>query len=147
MERRLVRMNKKLNEVADNVGNILVDSFHRLALFVIGATTVYAAGYTFVDLLQQSHAQISDLLLLFIYLEIGAMVGIYFRTNHMPVRFLLYIAITALTRHMVDIMSHLPINIVEMLAVAGATLLISISVLVVRFTSSKYPSTKQDDVA
>ncbi len=35
---------------------------------------------------------------LFIYLELGAMVGIYFKTNHMPVRFLIYIAITALTR-------------------------------------------------
>ena len=147
MERRLVRVNNRLNLALDTVGNILVDLFHRLALFVIGAATVYAAGYTFIGLLSQSHAQISDLLLMFIYLEIGAMVGIYFRTNHMPVRFLLYIAITALTRHMVDIMSHLPINITEMMAVAGATLLISISVLVVRFTSSKYPSTKQDDVA
>ena len=27
------------------------------------------------------------------------MVGIYFRTNHLPVRFLLYVGITALTRH------------------------------------------------
>ena len=141
------QINNKLNLALDTVGNILVDLFHRLALFVIGAATVSAAGYTFIGLLSESHAKISDLLLMFIYLEIGAMVGIYFRTNHMPVRFLLYIAITALTRHMVDIMSHLPINITEMMAVAGATLLISISVLVVRFTSSKYPSTKQDDVA
>ena len=141
------QINNKLNLALDTVGNILVDLFHRLALFVSGAATVYAAVYTFIGLLSESHAKISDLLLMFIYLEIGAMVGIYFRTNHMPVRFLLYIAITALTRHMVDIMSHLPINITEMMAVAGATLLISISVLVVRFTSSKYPSTKQDDVA
>ena len=41
------------------------------------------------------------MLLLFIYLEVGAMVGIYFKTNHMPVRFLIYVAITALTRHLV----------------------------------------------
>jgi len=139
-------MNKKLNVIIDDVGNTLVGIFHRLALFVIGAATVYAAGYTFFELFEQTHAKISDLLLLFIYLEIGAMVGIYFKTNHMPVRFLLYIAITALTRHMVDIMSHIPINVVEMLSVAGSTLLISISVLIVRYTSSKFPSSKQDDV-
>lgn len=130
----------------DLVGNILVDIFHRLALFAIGAATVWAAGWTFYELLEKHHATIPDLLLLFIYLEIGAMVGIYFKTNHMPVRFLLYIAITALTRHMVDIMSHVPINITEMLAVAGSTLVTAISVLIVRYTSARYPSDKKDDV-
>jgi phosphate starvation-inducible membrane PsiE len=74
------------------------------------------------------------------------MVGIYFKTNHMPVRFLLYIAITALTRHMVDIMSHAPIDIYEMLAVAGSTLAIAASVLIVRYTSSRFPSDKKDDI-
>ena len=83
---------------------------------------------------------------MFIYLEIGAMVGIYFKTNHMPVRFLLYIAITALTRHMVDIMSHVPIKIDEMLAVAGAIFVIAISVLIIRFTSSKYPNNNRDEL-
>jgi len=73
------------------------------------------------------------------------MVGIYFETNHMPVRFLLYIAITALTRHMVDIMSHSPININEMIAVAVSTFLISVSVLIVRYTSARFPS-KTDDM-
>lgn len=130
----------------DQAGNVLVTVFHKLALFAIGAATVWAAGWTFAELFQKHHATVSDLLLLFIYLEIGAMVGIYFRTNHMPVRFLLYIAITALTRHMVDIMSHLPININEMLAVAGSTFIIAVSVLIVRYTSAKYPSDKRDDV-
>lgn len=131
----------------DKVGNALVDIFHRLALFAIGAATVYAAGSTFVELFNKEHATIADLLLLFIYLEIGAMVGIYFKTNHMPVRFLLYIAITALTRHMVDIMSHAPINVVEMISVAASIFVIAISVLIIRYTSAKYPSDRKDDVA
>ena len=130
----------------DSLGNTLVSIFHRLALFAIGAATVWAAGSTFLDLFKQSHATVGDLLLMFIYLEIGAMVGIYFQTNHMPVRFLLYIAITALTRHMVDIMSHTPINISEMLSVAGSTFVIAISVLIIRYTSARYPSDKKDDV-
>jgi len=129
----------------DRVGNTLVDIFHRLALFGIGAATVWAAGWTFFEMFQKHHATVSDLLLMFIYLEIGAMVGIYFRTNHMPVRFLLYIAITALTRHMVDIMSHLPIRIDEMMAVAGSTFVIAVSVLIVRYTSAKFPSEQKEE--
>ena len=134
-------------EIVDKVGHTLVDIFHRLALFGIGAATVWAAGWTFAELFQKHHATVGDLLLMFIYLEIGAMVGIYFKTNHMPVRFLLYIAITALTRHMVDIMSHQPINVVEMIAVAGSTFVIAISVLVIRYTSAKYPNNNKDEVA
>lgn len=133
--------------MVDKVGHTLVDIFHRLALFGIGAATVWAAGWTFAEMFQKHHATVGDLLLMFIYLEIGAMVGIYFKTNHMPVRFLLYIAITALTRHMVDIMSHQPINVVEMLAVAGSTFVIAISVLVIRYTSAKYPNNNKDEVA
>ena len=129
----------------DRVGDIAVTVFHKLALFGIGAATVWAAGLTFVDLFAKHHASISDLLLMFIYVEIGAMVGIYFRTNHMPVRFLLYIAITALTRHMVDIMSHLPIKIDEMLAVAGSTFVIAVSVLVVRYTSARFSSDRKEE--
>jgi hypothetical protein len=48
---------------------------------------------------------------------------------------------------MVDIMSHQPINISEMLAVAGSTFVIAISVLVIRYTSAKFPSDKKDEVA
>lgn len=133
-------MSNSRNALMDKFGNSMVALFHRIALFGIGAATIWAAGVTFVSIFMQSHASIGDLLLLFIYLEIGAMVGIYFETNHMPVRFLLYIAITALTRHMVDIMSHSPININEMIAVAVSTLLISLSVLIVRYTSARFPS-------
>jgi len=137
-------MKSKIIDI-DRVGDIAVTVFHKLALFGIGAATVWAAGWTFVDLFTKHHASISDLLLMFIYLEIGAMVGIYFRTNHMPVRFLLYIAITALTRHMVDIMSHLPIRIDEMMAVAGSTFVIAVSVLVVRYTSARFSSDRKEE--
>jgi phosphate starvation-inducible membrane PsiE len=125
----------------DKTGNFLVGVFHRLALFAIGASTVYAAGWTFIDLFNKHHASIQDLLLLFIYLELGAMVGIYFKTNHMPVRFLIYIAITALTRHLVDLVTH-PNNIMEIVGIGCTTLILSISVLIIRYGSNKYPNEK-----
>jgi phosphate starvation-inducible membrane PsiE len=137
-------MNEQIKKI-DRIGDILVSVFHKLALFGIGSATVWAAGWTFVELFQKHHASVSDLLLMFIYVEIGAMVGIYFKTNHMPVRFLLYIAITALTRHTVDIMSHLPINVYEMIAVAGCTFVTTASVLIVRYTSARFPSKQKDD--
>ena len=139
-------MNKQLKDL-DQLGNVCVGIFHRIALFGIGAATVWAAGWTFLELFQKHHASIQDLLLLFIYLEIGAMVGIYFKTNHMPVRFLLYIAITALTRHMVDIMSHVPININEMLAVGATTLAIAVAIFIIRYTSTRFPSDRQNDIS
>jgi phosphate starvation-inducible membrane PsiE len=138
-------MNKQLNNI-DNIGNTLVGIFHRIALFGIGAATVWAAGSDFIEMFAQTRASINDLLLLFIYLEIGAMVGIYFKTNHMPVRFLIYIAITALTRHMVDLVAIGDESMTNILTLAGATLILAISLLLVRMASSKYPSNHDEDV-
>jgi len=138
-------MNKQLNDL-DKVGNFLVGLFHRLALFGIGAATVWAAGWEFLVMFQKHHASIQDLLLLFIYLEIGAMVGIYFKTNHMPVRFLIYIAITAITRHLVDLVSHGNEHMFEILAMSATTLVLAVSVLMIRYASNKFPSDKKDEI-
>lgn len=138
-------MNKQLNNI-DNIGNTLVGIFHRIALFGIGAATVWAAGSDFIEMFAQPRASINDLLLLFIYLEIGAMVGIYFKTNHMPVRFLIYIAITALTRHMVDLVAIGDESMTNILTLAGATLILAISLLLVRMASSKYPSNQHEEL-
>src|SRR4029078_13296177 len=91
----------------DRVGGFLVDGFHYLALFAIGGFIVWSARVALIGMAGKGHASIEDILLLFIYLELGAMVGIYFKTNHMPMRFLIYVGITALTRLLVgDIASH-----------------------------------------
>jgi phosphate starvation-inducible membrane PsiE len=86
----------------------------------------------------KGHATIEDILLLFIYLELGAMVGIYFQTNHMPVRFLLYVGVTALIRML--IIRHEPDH--GILLISGAILLLAIATLVFRYGSSKLPSVK-----
>ena len=138
-------MNKQLQNI-DNIGNTLVGVFHRIALFGIGAATIWAAGSDFIEMFSQTRASINDLLLLFIYLEIGAMVGIYFKTNHMPVRFLIYIAITALTRHMVDLVAIGDEHMINILTLAGATLILAVSLLLIRMASSKYPSNQHEDL-
>jgi hypothetical protein len=42
-------------------------------------------------------------------------------------------------------MSHLPIRIDEMMAVAGSTFVIAVSVLVVRYTSARFSSDKKEE--
>jgi hypothetical protein len=60
-----------MKTTADAVGILLVDGFHYLALFAIGATTVWSALAAFISMLGKGRAELSDILLLFIYLEIG----------------------------------------------------------------------------
>jgi len=124
----------------DRFGDRLVEGFHRLALFAIGGAIVWSAVIAFIGMVGKGHASIEDILLLFIYLELGAMVGIYFKTNHMPVRFLTYVGITALTRLLVgDIAAHHRLDW-GLLVVPAAILLLALANLVVRYGSTRYPS-------
>jgi phosphate starvation-inducible membrane PsiE len=124
----------------DRLGSFLVEGFHYLALFAIGGTIVWSAAIAFFGMAAKGHASIEDILLLFIYLELGAMVGIYFKTNHMPVRFLIYVGITALTRLLVgDIAAHHRLDW-GLLVVPAAILLLALAGLVVRYGSARYPS-------
>src|SRR5499427_2897222 len=135
-------LHRAIKAIADAAGTFLVDAFHYLALFAIGATTVWSAATAFLGMVSKGRADLSDLLLLFIYLEIGAMVGIYFKTTRLPVRYLIYIAITALARVLIELVSaeHRTGN--DILVVAGAILMLSFAVLVLRFGSFRYPSDK-----
>src|SRR5215813_912588 len=125
---------------ADAIGTLLVDAFHFLALFVIGATTVWSAVGAFLGMASKGRAELSDILLLFIYLEIGAMVGIYFKTTRLPVRYLIYIAITALARVLIEMVGAEHRTGSDILVVSGAILLLSFAVLVLRFGSNRFPS-------
>jgi phosphate starvation-inducible membrane PsiE len=137
-------MHQRLNRSAEKLGSLLVDGFHYLALFAIGGAIVWSAAHAFVGMAAKGAASIEDILLLFIYLELGAMVGIYFKTNHMPVRFLIYVAITALVRMMLaDIQAHHRPD-VGIMFIAGGILLLALATLVIRYGSAKYPSVRAD---
>ncbi|RAU43593.1 MULTISPECIES: phosphate-starvation-inducible PsiE family protein [unclassified Pseudomonas] len=136
-------LRKKLHGAADSIGNLFVETFHYLALFAIGLITVWAGISTFLGMLQQPKVTVDDILLLFIYLELLAMAGIYFKTNHMPLRFLLYIGVTALIRLLISDVSHHNAPDTGILYVCGGVLLLAVSILVVRYSSSKYPSVKE----
>ena len=138
---------KNMHGKANSMGNLLVEGFHYLGLFAIGAVTAWASVMAFLEMVEARHARVDDILLLFIYLELGAMVGIYFKTNHLPIRFLLYIAITALTRYLIGDVSHHKAPDVGLIYLCGGVFLLSLSVLAVRYASYKFPSSKAIDAS
>lgn len=134
-------------ETIQKAGDILVDGFHYLALFIIGATIVWSAVYEYLNLIEQGYAALKDILLLFIYLELGAMVGIYFKTHRLPVQFLIYIAITALSRHLVIDVQKVsdPFHLYLLLTITVSIVALSFSVLILTATVRKY-GRPEDDV-
>lgn len=65
------------------------------------------------------------------------MIGIYFRTTTLPVRYLIYIAMTALARVLIEIGGAEHKTGTDLLIVAAAILVLSFAVLVLRFASPK----------
>ena len=133
-------MNKKniIVEKIECFGDFAVEFFHLVGLFAIGATIVWAAVFEYIHIMEVGHASLKDILLLFIYLELGAMVGIYFKTHRLPVQFLLYIAITALTRLLaIDVKAMENLSIVT---VTGSILLLTIAILFLQYGNKKFGS-------
>lgn len=87
---------------------------------------------------------LADLLLLFIYLEVLAMVAMYLDSGKLPVRMPLYIAIVALARYLILDMKSM--DDWRMLSVSGAILLIAIAVLIHRYGHAKFPYKDEDNL-
>jgi len=135
---------KKITSRLDRIGEKLVDGFQLAGLFVLGATIVWAAVYEYIGMIQEGRARLDDILLLFIYLELGAMIGVYFKTDRLPVLFLLYVAITAMTRFLVVDIEETSVN--NLLIITGAVLMLTLSVLVVHIADSKFTTVSEPKV-
>jgi len=111
-------------------------------LLIISVFTLIAVGYEIAKIIDARVVTLADLLLLFIYLEVLAMVSIYLDSGKLPVRMPLYIAIVALARYLILDMKNL--DTWRMLGIAGAALLIAIAVLAIRYGHSRYPYNEKD---
>lgn len=132
-------------EKLEEIGNVMVDGFHLLGLFVVGASIIWASWAEVFKIIEAGGPQIKDVLLLFIYLELGAMVGIYFKTKRMPVRFLIYIAITALTRVLaIDLKT---LEGLHVLFLAVSILILALSVLALKVGSDRFSNYNRQNVA
>ena len=107
------------------------------ALVIIGIATIIAAGQDLVRMFQQHAVTLGDLLLMFLYLEVLAMVSFYYASGKLPVTYPLYIGIVALARYIVLDMKEL--DPTHMLATAGAIFILSVAVLLVRYGHLRFP--------
>lgn len=108
-----------------------------IGLIIVAVATIIAIGIEINVMIEARNVTLADLLLLFIYLEVLAMVSIYLQSGKLPIRIPLYIAIVALARYLILDMKDM--NNWRMLAVSGAALLLAITVLVIRYGHIRYP--------
>ena len=119
------------------MGLKLVPLIEDLGLFAVLAATVVAGAMEVWGMISARQVNITDLLLLFIYLEVISMVEIYWQAGKLPVRMPLYIAMVALARYLMLDTGHL--TALQTFSMAGATLLLAFSVLVVRYGHIRLP--------
>jgi protein PsiE len=115
----------------------LLGVFEAIGLVIITIATLVAGVIEVKTMVDARTVTLADLLLLFLYLEILAMVGVYFRSGQLPVRFPIYIAIVALARYLVLDMKSL--DVWRMLGVTASMLLLAFAVLVIRYGHTRYP--------
>ena len=135
--------NTTIKNKIDQLGDLMIEVFHIVGLFVVGATIVWSAVSEYLLIMNQesNFASLKDILLLFIYLELGAMTGIYFKTHKMPVVFLIFIAITAITRFLViDMKSLVAHDKFNLLIMVVSILVLSVAAGVLKFTEKRYQS-------
>ena len=108
-----------------------------IGLLIIAISTFVAVGIEIKVMWDNETVTLADLLLLFIYLEIFAMVSIYLDSGKLPVRMPLYIAIVALARYLILDMKGM--DVWKVIGVSGAALILAVTVLVIRYGHLKYP--------
>ena len=117
-----------------------LDLIQDIGLIIIAIATMVAIGMEVMTMIQARVVTLADLLLLFIYLEVLAMVAIYLKSGKLPIRIPLYIAIVALARYLILDMKDM--DHWRMLAVAGAALILSLTVLTIRYGHVRFPYEK-----
>lgn len=114
-----------------------LDIVELAGLLIIAFATTVAIYQEAMVMIGAGKVTLADLLLMFLYLEVLAMIGQYFRSGHIPVRYPLYIAMVALARYL--ILDIKEITELRVMATAGAILLLTLAVLAIRYGHVKFP--------
>ncbi len=108
-----------------------------LGLMIIAVATLIAIGHLLHDMVLVMRATLADLLLLFIYLEVLAMVSMYLKAGKLPIRIPIYIAIVALARYLILDMKEM--DTWRLLGVGGTALLLTLTVFLIRYGHYRFP--------
>jgi protein PsiE len=95
------KKSKVLHPLAANYSRRVLYIFEGVGLIVIALATIFAGYQETMSMINTARVTLADLLLMFLYLEILTMVGLYFESGKLPVRFPLYIAMVAMARYVI----------------------------------------------
>ena len=112
----------------------IVKQVQLVTLVIVLISTIIAIGSELYQMFKIQKVTLADLLLLFLYLEVLAMVRVFWESQSIQITLPLFIAITALSRFI--ILQGKSINPEILVYEAGAILLIALAILVLRFRNS-----------
>jgi len=108
-----------------------------VGLAIILLATIIAIGQEVHLMIVQNEVMLKDILQLFIFLEIITMIGLYFSSGKLPIRYPIYIAMVAIAR-------YISIGMKEMdgwmiVALSCSILILALAVLVIRYGHVNMP--------
>ena len=109
----------------------------QVGLLIILIATIIAVAQEIMVVFHQGEVALKYLLLLFIYLEVIAMIQIYYQEHRLPIRYPLYIAIVALARYV--ILDAKSFNQWQLLEIGITIVLLTIAILIVRYGHVTFP--------
>ena len=112
----------------------IVKQIQLVALVIILVSTVIAFGQEMYQMILVQRVTLADLLLLFLYLEVLAMVRVFWESQSIQITLPLFIAITALARFI--ILQGKSLNPEILLYEAGAIVLIALAIVILRFRNT-----------
>ena len=115
----------------------------KVLLIAIAVATIFATAQEIFTLIENRSVQLADLLLLFIYTEVLGMVGVFYKSNRIPITLPLFIAITALSRMI--ILQGKGSDPQNLIYESAAVLLLAISCLIIRQPSISSLFGKESD--
>jgi protein PsiE len=125
---------------ADSAISMAIHQIENGFLLVIAGFTVVAMVQEIILIIQGQTVALKDLLLMFIYVEVLGMVGVYYDSKRIPITLPLFIAITALARLVIlQGKDQPPINLIYE---SGAIVLLAAACVIVNYRPGR-PSRDQ----
>ncbi len=112
-----------------------------IGLIIVALATIVATGIEVNVMLENGDVRLTDLLLLFIYLEVLTMVAIYYESGELPIKIPIYIAIVALARYLILDMKN--VDTWRIVGVAGSIVLLGLAIFIIYYCKSHLNEGKQ----
>jgi protein PsiE len=111
-----------------------IHQLENIFLLVIALFTVIGAGKEIYLIADKRDVGLQDLLLMFLYVEVLAMVGAYYDSKQIPITLPIFIAITALARLTILQKDQEPLNLIYE---AGAILILAMASVIVNYRPAR----------